>query len=133
MTRLYFPPHFSLRALPILLITLFAHDAAWSQTKETTLPEVTVKSNQELADGPVDGYRATRSSTFTKIDLPVKEVPASVTIVPRQLIKDASILSLGELFHYVPGAVMHQGEGNRDQIVIRGTSSTADFYLNGVR
>src|SRR5258705_8297444 len=28
---------------------------------------------------------------------------------------------------------MHQGEGNRDQVVIRGTSTTADFYLNGVR
>jgi catecholate siderophore receptor len=28
---------------------------------------------------------------------------------------------------------MHQGEGNRDQIVIRGTSTTADFYVDGVR
>ena len=100
---------------------------------ETTLPEVKVKAEEERADGPVDGYRATRSSTFTKTDLPLKEVPASVTVVPAQLIKDASLLSLGELFHYVPGAVMHQGEGNRDQIVLRGTSTTADFYVNGVR
>src|SRR5204863_9570053 len=98
----------------------------------TTLPEVRVqeKAIEERADGPVDGYRATRSSTFTKTDMPVKEVPASITIVPAQLIKDASLLSLGELFHYVPGAVMHQGEGNRDQIVLRGTSTTADFYVN---
>jgi catecholate siderophore receptor len=28
---------------------------------------------------------------------------------------------------------MHQGEGNRDQIILRGTSSTADFYVDGVR
>jgi catecholate siderophore receptor len=101
--------------------------------KATTLPEVKVRAEEERADGPVEGYRATRSSTFTKTDIPVKEVPASITIVPSQLIKDASLQSLGELFHYVPGAVMHQGEGNRDQIVIRGTSSTADFYVNGVR
>ena len=28
---------------------------------------------------------------------------------------------------------MHQGEGNRDQLIIRGNSTTADFYVNGVR
>ena len=86
-------PHFPIRPLCLMLAALAAHGVAWSQSTESTLPEVTVKSSQ--------------------------------------LIKDASIPSLGELFHYVPGAVMHQGEGNRDQIVIRGTGSTADFYLNG--
>lgn len=100
---------------------------------QTTLGEVKVTAPDERADGPVEGYRATRSATFTKTDIPVREVPASITIVPSKLIRDASLLSLGELFHYVPGATMHQGEGNRDQIVIRGTSSTADFYVNGVR
>jgi catecholate siderophore receptor len=101
----------------------------------TTLPEVKVreKADDERADGPVEGYRATRSSTFTRTDTPLKEVPASVAVVPSQVVKDASLLSLGELFHYVPGAVAHQGEGNRDQVVLRGTSTTADFYLNGVR
>ena len=34
---------------------------------------------------------------------------------------------------YVPGVNWHQGEGNRDQIVIRGQSSTADFFVNGMR
>src|SRR4029077_11014570 len=34
---------------------------------------------------------------------------------------------------YVPGVLMHQGEGNRDQLIIRGTSTTADFYVDGVR
>jgi catecholate siderophore receptor len=117
-------------ALALLPTSLHAQSTA---AKEPTLPEVKVREEAERADGPVEGYRATRSSTFTKTDMPLKEVPASVSVVPAQLIKDASLLSLGELFHYVPGAVMHQGEGNRDQIVIRGTSTTADFYVNGVR
>src|SRR5690348_12458934 len=47
--------------------------------------------------------------------------------------KDASMQSMGDVFRYVPGALMHQGEGNRDQIVLRGTSTTADFYVDGVR
>jgi catecholate siderophore receptor len=34
----------------------------------------------------------------------------------------------------VPGIIIHQGEGNRDQVSIRGqVASTADFFLNGVR
>ena len=34
---------------------------------------------------------------------------------------------------YVPGVTAHQGENNRDQIIMRGNSSSADFFLNGVR
>ena len=34
---------------------------------------------------------------------------------------------------YVPGASYGAGEGNRDQIVLRGNSSTADFFVDGVR
>jgi len=49
---------------------------------------MTVKEQEERADGPVRGYRATRAGTFNKTDTPLKEVPASVTVVPGQLIKD---------------------------------------------
>jgi catecholate siderophore receptor len=34
---------------------------------------------------------------------------------------------------YVPGISVHQGENNRDQVIIRGNSSSADFFINGVR
>ncbi len=115
-------------------VTLLAMNAAFAQSAPPpTLPEVKVEESAERADGPVDGYRATRSATFTRTDTPLKEVPASVSVVPAQLIRDISLQSLGDLFRYVPGTLMHQGEGNRDQIVIRGTSTTADFYVNGVR
>ena len=100
---------------------------------EQTLPEVKVQEQAERADGPVTGYRATRSGTFTKTDTPLNEVPASVTVVPAQLMKDQAMQSMGDVFRYVPGVLMHQGEGNRDQIVLRGTSTTADFYVDGVR
>jgi catecholate siderophore receptor len=33
----------------------------------------------------------------------------------------------------VPGAVVSQGEGHRDQIILRGNSSTADFFVDGLR
>jgi catecholate siderophore receptor len=106
---------------------------AQSNRSDQQLPEVKVQEKLERADGPVDGYRATRSSTATKTDTPLKEVPGSVTVVPAQLIKDQAMESMGDVFRYVPGVLMHQGEGNRDQLIIRGNSTTADFYVNGVR
>lgn len=102
-------------------------------TPEQTLPEVKVRGEAERADGPVTGYRATRSATATKTDTPLNEVPASVTVVPSSVMKDQAMNGMGDVFRYVPGVLMHQGEGNRDQIVIRGTSTTADFYVDGVR
>jgi catecholate siderophore receptor len=100
---------------------------------ETTLPQINVQAQSERADGPVDGYRAERSATFTKTDTPLKDVPASVTVVPAELMKDQAMQSMGDVFRYVPGTLMHQGEGNRDQVIIRGNSTTADFFVNGVR
>ncbi|MGH9807154.1 MAG: TonB-dependent receptor, partial [Terriglobia bacterium] len=112
---------------------MFSTAAIAQAQPEQVLPEVKVRGDAERADGPVDGYRATRSGTFTKTDTLLKDVPASVTVVPAQMIKDAGMQSLGDVFRYVPGVLMHQGEGNRDQIVLRGASTTADFYVDGVR
>lgn len=100
----------------------------------TVLPSVNVNdSADERADGPVTGYRATRSSTFTKTDTPLQEVPASVAVVPAQLMKDRAMQSLADVIRYVPGASAHQGEGNRDQFILRGVSTTADLFVDGIR
>ena len=32
-----------------------------------------------------------------------------------------------------PASAVHQGENNRDQVIIRGNSSSADFFVDGVR
>jgi catecholate siderophore receptor len=40
---------------------------------------------------------------------------------------------IGDIVRYQPGITAHQGENNRDQIIIRGQSSSADFFVNGVR
>src|SRR4030095_14508331 len=44
-----------------------------------------------------------------------------------------SMESVSDVVAYVPGITSHQGENNRDQLVIRGNSTSADFFLNGVR
>ncbi|CAI09157.1 TonB-dependent receptor [Aromatoleum aromaticum] len=100
---------------------------------DAVLAPVLVKGEAERADGPVQGYRATRSATFTKTDTPLKEVPASITVVPGEVIQDQAMRGMSDVLRYVPGVTAAQGEGNRDQMVIRGNNTTADFFVNGIR
>ena len=96
-----------------------------------TTPLVPV-STQDTRAG-VSGYSATRSTTATKTDTPLINIPQSVSVVTKEFIRDQSFQSLTEATRYVPGVIPHQGEFNRDQVVIRGQSSSADFYVDGFR
>ena len=40
---------------------------------------------------------------------------------------------MGDVVQYVPGVSMAQGEGNRDTPILRGSASTADFFVDGIR
>ncbi|MFN0218227.1 MAG: TonB-dependent receptor [Hyphomicrobium sp.] len=81
----------------------------------------------------IDGYTATGTSTATKTNTPLKNIPQSISVVTKQQADDRGSESLGEALAYVPGVVVAQGEGHRDQITIRGQSTTADFFIDGVR
>src|SRR3954454_22432927 len=77
------------------------------------------------------GVRATRTATKTATD--IRNIPQAVTIVSESQIEDQQLRSVADMLNFVPGASYGSGEGNRDQIVLRGNSSTADFFVDGVR
>jgi len=79
------------------------------------------------------GYQVPAINTATKTPTPLRDVPQSVTIVTKELIRDRLMSGITDLVRYVPGITAHQGENNRDQIIIRGNNSSADFFVNGVR
>jgi catecholate siderophore receptor len=78
-------------------------------------------------------YDVPTISSATKTETLLRDVPQSVTVTDKELIRDQLMLSLGDVMRYTPGIQVHQGENNRDQVMIRGNSSSADFFLNGVR
>jgi catecholate siderophore receptor len=78
-------------------------------------------------------YGTAAISTATRTLTPLRDVPQSVTVVSQELIRDQAMTSIGDVIRYVPGITVHQGENNRDDLVIRGNRSSADFFLNGVR
>lgn len=90
---------------------------------------------EPFGNGPsgVQGYTAKGTSTATKTNTPLQDIPQSITILTQQLLQDRNSISLDQALTYVPGVTVAQGEGNRDQITIRGQDTTADFFLDGVR
>jgi catecholate siderophore receptor len=69
----------------------------------------------------------------TRTPTPLVDVPQSVTVIPAAVIRNQLMQSVADVVRYVPGIIAHQGENNRDQVIIRGNSSSADFFRNGVR
>lgn len=86
-----------------------------------------------LVIGKADGYVATQTVTATKTDTPLIDVPQSIQVVTRQKLDDQANYSMADVLRYVPGVTIGQGEGNRDQITLRGQNTTSDFFLDGVR
>ena len=86
-----------------------------------------------IVTGKTRGYVAVNSVTATKTDTPLIDVPQSINVVTREQLDDQAAYSLSDVLRYVPGVTIGQGEGNRDQITLRGQNTTADFFLDGVR
>ncbi|MGH7026935.1 TonB-dependent receptor [Brevundimonas sp.] len=86
-----------------------------------------------IVTGQSRGYVAVNSVTATKTDTPLLDVPQSINVVTREQLDDQALRSVGDVLRYVPGTSVGQGEGNRDQITLRGQNTTADFFLDGVR
>lgn len=79
------------------------------------------------------GYLAPSTSVATKTNTPLINIPQSINVITKDFIKDQSFQSVTDVTRYVPGVAVHQGEGNRDELVIRGVDSSANFFVNGFR
>jgi catecholate siderophore receptor len=98
-------------------------------TRPTSLDTVAVHAKK--SDKP--GYRISATRSATKTNIALRDVPQSVTVLPKTLLADQSAQSMSEIARFIPGITFSQGEGHRDAPTIRGNASTADFYVDGVR
>lgn len=120
-------------ALPLGLV---AATLAQEATTPSYLPsaEKAVRLERfDVSDRHEKTYFSQRSATATKTDTALVNIPQSLSVITRELIDDQSMQSIGDVTRYVPGAGIAQGEGNRDTPVLRGNSTTADFFVDGIR
>jgi catecholate siderophore receptor len=78
-------------------------------------------------------YQADRSTSATRTDTALQDVPQAITVVTEKQMRDQAVQGMADAVRYVPGIGITQGEGNRDGLVFRGNSSTADFFVDGMR
>jgi len=102
-----------------------------SQPLELVLPVAASSATVTITD--IAAYGVSSISTATKTLTPLRDIPQSISVVTKEQIRDQSMSSVADVVAYVPGITAHQGENNRDQLVIRGNNTSADFFLNGVR
>jgi catecholate siderophore receptor len=79
------------------------------------------------------GYFAPTASTGAKMPVPLRDIPQTVSVVPRQQLNEQNALSLQDALRYTPGVSMAMGDGQRDEVRIRGFSALADQYVDGLR
>jgi catecholate siderophore receptor len=78
-------------------------------------------------------YASDDGSTGTKTPTALIDVPQTVGVITRDQLDDQGVRQLAEALRYMPGVSIESGEGHRDQVFIRGQSTSADFYLDGLR
>ena len=117
------------------IIALLSASAIWQPAfaEEALDAEAYDDSRTIIVTGLSEGYLATNSVTATKTDTPLIDIPQTINVVTREQLDDQAHHSLADILRYVPGTTVGQGEGNRDQITLRGQNTTADFFLDGVR
>lgn len=89
--------------------------------------EIVVTGEQET------GYRVPDASTVTRTDSPIRDIPQSLQVVPRQVIEDQQVIQLDEALRNVSGVTSAGTTGGTESnFVIRGFSE-APILRDGFR
>lgn len=113
-------------------LTKIAVSVALMTTASTVLAE-DVRIEHIEVKGEKLNYKVQTTTTATKTNTLLRDIPQAITVLTEQQIADQSMQSMADVVRYVPGVQMSQGEGHRDAPIFRGNISTADFFVNGVR
>ncbi|VVP78347.1 putative TonB-dependent receptor BfrD [Pseudomonas fluorescens] len=111
-----------------LLGVLVVPDLQAETKSALTLPATAVNSEYNE-----QSYMSTESRSALKIDAPLRDIPQTVNVVPQSVIKDQGAQSMEDVLKNVPGIGLSNGDGQRDQVTIRGFSAIGDMYIDGIR
>lgn len=70
---------------------------------------------------------------LAKVPAPLRDIPQSIAVIPAEVLLDQRALSVQDALKNVPGVGFSSGDGQRDQVTIRGFTAIADQYVDGFR
>nr|WP_138498423.1 TonB-dependent siderophore receptor [Nostoc sp. PA-18-2419] len=86
-----------------------------------------------VVTGEQDGYRVPDATTATKTDTPLRDIPQSIQVIPRQIIDDQKTIRLRDILQNVSGVTPGAGYQNSfDRVRIRGFTQETTFR-DGIR
>ncbi|MDR6954991.1 iron complex outermembrane receptor protein [Ancylobacter sp. 3268] len=111
--------------VPFLCGMAFAQETTSSDENTVQLDTISVEG-QQSGTGPVNGYVATQTTTGMKTDVPITEIPQSVSVIGRDEIDDRKALKLDEVIRYSAGvfAAPYGNDPDTDWFYIRGFNAT---------
>jgi len=88
-----------------------------------------------VVTGEQDGYSVPNASTATRTDTPLRDIPRSIQVIPRQVLEDQQVVQLREALRNVSGVNQDSGfAGTVDRFIIRGFRlNNRNFLRNGLR
>lgn len=103
--------------------------------KKATQTPSNMKEVVVEADADVYNVQRLQSPKFTE---PLRDVPQTITVIPKAVIQDRGAFNLRDVLRNTPGISMQAGEGATgspagDLLSIRGFSASTDWFLDGVR
>jgi len=117
------------RPLAMSVGMAFAGVASAQQVAVTTLETVEITGSREMDHT----YYPGTAISATKIEAPLRDIPQTVNVVPQSLLRDQAVQSMQDALKAVPGIGLSHGDGQRDQVTIRGFSAIADQFVDGLR
>jgi catecholate siderophore receptor len=110
-----------------LLVLVSAAQTAWAEDMggDDSRGDIVVT-------GTRDGY-VSQDSAAAKIAIPLRDIPQSVAVVTDEVLRDQRALSVQDALKNVPGVGFSSGDGQRDQVTIRGFTAIADQFVDGFR
>ncbi|MDR9877257.1 TonB-dependent siderophore receptor [Pseudomonas allii] len=99
---------------------------------ELQTTNVTGEADYETAQGPVQGYHATRSASATRTDTSIHETPQSISVVSKAVVEDIGATRLQDALDYAGGVGRANNFGGQGltTFTVRGFT-TGEFYRNG--
>ncbi|MEM8793142.1 MAG: TonB-dependent siderophore receptor [Pseudomonadota bacterium] len=112
------------------------HNPATAQTSDTMVTDEIIvegKAIEQTPAGPVDGYRALSADSGTRTRTPIREIPQSIQVIPRDVIEDQQADTVSEITRNVSGVQGIQARERTQQVdgnfLVRGQFT--ELYLNG--
>ncbi|MGY2291408.1 TonB-dependent siderophore receptor [Pseudomonas sp. SDO528_S397] len=86
----------------------------------------------ESATDPVKGYRATRSTSATKTDTALRDIPQSISVIPASVLTDLGSTNVERALEYAGGVSKQNNFGGLTlyEYSVRGFT-TSEFYQDG--